>query len=196
MLFFVFIKYQPWLNRLTLPGLALFAPLLGMMIEKYFRPSLKNAVYILVMILAIPPLFMNITRPLIPPPFAARSKYSILNTPREYFYFTSMGETREAYKKVARLIRERGYHNVGLVGINNEYPLWIVLHDQPVRLEYVGVNNISSTLKTDFHPEAVLVFGLDKKLAKKLTAQYGPGTSLGKDSFGMELFLYGRDSKP
>jgi 4-amino-4-deoxy-L-arabinose transferase-like glycosyltransferase len=194
LIFFGFIKYQPWLNRLTLPIFVLFSPLIGIILNKMFAKRIQIAVFALMIMVAIPPLLMNITRPLIPPPFARRSKYSILTTPRQYFYFAGMPETYRSYKRVADTIKKRKYSNIGVGGINNEYPLWVLLDAAGIkyRLEHVEVENVSRSIQTDFKPEAVLFFGSNPPVEAKYKIRYRIRDYPGKDDFDRRIMLYGR----
>lgn len=182
LLFFLLIKYQPWVNRLLLPWFVLGAPLAGWATEKYFDRRLVALLIVLAGLIALPPLLMNITRPIIPPPLAARSKFSILTTPREYFYLTSMNETRVVYEKVRELVRRRGYRSLGLVGVNNEYPLWAMLRGERVKIAHLLADGDPGQF------DAVIMFIYEPALAERLKGC--PMVPLGKDSFENNVRLF------
>lgn len=192
LLFFSLIKYQPWLNRLTLPIVVMFSPLLGIAVGKIRNSMVVYLIFILMIVFAIPPLFMNVTRPIIPPPGAARSKYSLLTTPREHFYFAGMPETHYVYKNIVVRILKANYKNLGLIGIDNEYPLWVLLNGKGVRVEHVEVKNESSVAKTKFDPQVIVAFSFDKILDKRLKKKYPKRTYLDKDSLGYDIYFYER----
>lgn len=194
LILFIFIKYQPWLNRLTLPIFLLFSPFFGIVLNKYTAPKILVAILLALSIIAFPPLFMNITKPLIPPPLARRSKYSILNTPRQFFYFGGGKlETYESYKKIVKTIKEHAYHDIGVVNINNEYPLWVLLRAGGIkfRLEHILTNNISGSIKTDFAPSAIICFDYNP-IKRELPIMYSYKKDMGRDNLGQRIVFYGK----
>lgn len=195
LLFFVLIKYQPWLNRLMLPVFLLFSPIIGIIMNRILSRATLVLILIIVFLVAIPPLVFNIKKPLITPPFVPdRYQYSIFTRPRQYFYFAGKPETYQCYKKIAEIAKKRNYSQIGVEEFRNEYPLWIMLEDggRKFRLEHVGVTNISKEIKIDFVPSAVVCFGLSPEISQKYAKKYEYREQIGYDSFGLLVELYGR----
>lgn len=195
LIFFIFLKYQLGFYRLTLPIFVLFSPIIGITLNKIASKKALLAVLIVAFIFTVPPLLMNITRPLIPPPLARRSKYSILNTPRQFFYFGGGKiETYKNYLRIVDTIKTRNYKNIGVIRINNEYSLWALLKDSGVdfRLEHLDVGNVSGAIPSDFDPSVVICFGPYSMRRNFPGFNYAYKADLGKDNLGSKIRLYGK----
>lgn len=211
-LFFLFFKYHVGVFRYTLMFLVLFSPFSGTVINKHFNRTMLIFVLCALFVVATPALFMNVTRPIIPPPFSRRSKYSIFNTKREYFYFAGMNNTYNAYKKIVFIIKRKGYHKIGAINIYYEYPLWIILKNNKAnfQLRHMGVKNVSASIPLYFEPEAVIIclpkgnnndtrnFTLhnyieDNKSLKLHRYKYVE--YIGPNDLGEDIFLLGKEIK-
>ena len=71
LLFLVVLRWQPWITRLQLPIFALAAPLIGFLaferIRGWARIGATALLTLLLVILAMPPLWANYRRPIFPP---------------------------------------------------------------------------------------------------------------------------------
>ncbi|NQU17135.1 MAG: glycosyltransferase family 39 protein [Candidatus Saganbacteria bacterium] len=196
LMFFMVIKYQPWLNRLTLSILILFSPVIGALFDKFLSKKILVTTFVLLLFIGtLPLLLVNVKKPLIPPPFVPEKyKYSILSKPREFFYFAAKPETYECYKKVVNIVKEREYQQIGLIKIENEYPLWILLKNSNInfRLEHMEVENPSKSIQIDFSPSAVIVVDPNPDIDQKYISIFKYHEIIGRDSSGLEVKLYGR----
>lgn len=194
LLLFALLRYQSAFFRFTLSFIVLSSPLLGIILEKIFSKGILVVMIIVMMILALPPLIMNITRPIIPPPLAHRSEFSILNVPRQFFYFGGGRQAEyESYKNIVKTIKNRKYINIGVIGINNEYPLWALLENSGIkfRLEHLEVDNLSNSIKMDFKPSAVIIFSDDPLVEEKYRYKFKYREIVGKSHFGRNIIIYG-----
>ncbi|MCX5749209.1 MAG: glycosyltransferase family 39 protein [Candidatus Saganbacteria bacterium] len=197
LLFFVFIKYQPWLNRLMLPVFLLFSPITGIAMKRIFSRAALILFLLILFFVAVPPLVFNIKKPLAIPPFVPdRYKYSLFTRSRQYFYFAAKPETYQCYKKIAETIKRRNYSQIGMEEFSKEYeyPLWIVLegNGRKFRMEHVGVTNISRSIPADFTPSVIICIGSDPKISQKYAKKFKYREVIGYDSFGSLVMLYGQ----
>ncbi|KAF0135190.1 MAG: hypothetical protein FD145_16 [Candidatus Saganbacteria bacterium] len=197
MVIFILLAFQMGFNRFSLSFYVMLSPFIAIIANRIFSKILLLFVVILSIVCALPPLFMNTIRPIIPPPFAHRSKNSILNTPRQSFYFDAGGREEEyrSYKNIVEIIKKRKYVNVGVIGINCEYPLWALLKDSGIRfrLEHLEVDNISKSIKMDFEPSAVILFGENPLFDKKYRSRYRFKEIVGKSIVSdCPIIIYGK----
>lgn len=133
LLFGAVFKWQPWINRLHVPGLIAAAPLAGAFLGR-FRVAgwLLSAVFLFMGLTAA---LYNNTRPLV-------GANTIWNVSREQQYYWKKPFLFEPYGQVAGLIKARDCRNVGLrVGGDSwEYPWWALL-GPGVRIEHVDPGN-------------------------------------------------------
>lgn len=118
-LFAAYLRWQVWGNRLDLPLLLMWAPLVGLLMGSW-RRWVVVALGLCITIWAVPFLVANQSRPLLGPD-------SVLTVPRETMLFRNRPSVRDSYRSAADLIMVRHPTTVGLVmGKNSswEYPLW------------------------------------------------------------------------
>lgn len=130
LLFLFIIKWQPWITRFHLPLLILFAPLFGLVMERFkLRSILLSS---LLIILAFLTITFHHTRPLIGP--------NRLNQwDRWFYYFVKTPEKITSYGQASKIIASSNCHDVGLIegGSGMEYPLWALTNFQ---FKYRSVN--------------------------------------------------------
>ena len=194
-LLFLPIKYQPWLNRYLLSLFVLASPFAGAMMERVGQKKLI-IIWLILLAVALPPLVMNIKKPLFVNPWAPKKyQYSIFSLSRAQLYLVAKPETYGCYEWLASIVKTRGYHDLGLVAIDNEYPLWAIFKANKIdfRLEHVGVENISKRIPIKYAPQAVIVFGdLSKDRINDYENVYsGYKKTVGRDSADCPITIYG-----
>jgi hypothetical protein len=91
---------------------------------------------------------------------------------RERQYFIVRQSKYNVYKELAKLIHQRGYQKIGLVGTNSlEYALWYLLkkENSDIVIIHEDVNNITGKLKNRVKPDVLLV---DVDMAGKYIREY------------------------
>jgi hypothetical protein len=106
-------------------------------LERRSRRFLREALALVLVVLAAAPLLANATRPLLPRPG------NVLTTDRIGLLFAARKADRASYEEVSAAIRERRSRSVGLVvEVGDwEYPFWVLLGrraDRP-RIEHVSI---------------------------------------------------------
>ena len=194
-LLFLPIKYQPWLNRYLLSLFVLASPFVGAMMERV-EPKKLAVIWLILVAVALPPLVINVKKPLFVNPWAPKKyQYSIFSLSREQLYLVAKPETYDCYEQLASIIKARGYHDIGLVAIDNEYPLWAIFkaNNLDFRLEHVRVENISKRIPVKYVPQAVIVFGVLPKdrVSDYENAYSGYKKMVGRDSADCPITIYG-----
>ena len=132
-LFAMAIRWQPYIARLHAPVIILLSPCLLLLLER--RSSrLATGGLALALLLALPPLFSNEDRPLIP----RRTSHvevparSILVAPREAQYFATRPGLYQPYRKAVAALEQSGCTRIGIVaGYDSwEYPLWAMRSEE------------------------------------------------------------------
>jgi hypothetical protein len=149
-LFCLLLRWQPWHSRLHLPLFVLAAPLAGMFLARWWRPAAVLA-GIGLATWAIPFLLWNERRPLF-------GEGNILATPRQELYYRSRMPLLASQTRVAEVLRANRCVEVGALIEREgwEYPLWVLwarFRAAGVRLEHVGVQNVSARLAATHMPE-------------------------------------------
>lgn len=165
LLFSLYLRWQPWNSRLHLPLFVLWSPFVALTLASVGGARFGVAVSFVLMLLTIPWLVHNQTRPLV-------GRGSILVTDRVGQYFENSPGLREPYVEAADLIKSQGCSRIGLVlGWDDwEYPFWVLLKQdnaESVRIEDVGVDNISAAKEavpyfSNFTPCVVVRLGQDQ----------------------------------
>jgi 4-amino-4-deoxy-L-arabinose transferase-like glycosyltransferase len=155
-LFCLLIKWQTYLSRLYLPLFVLWAPLIGVALQRYARLTL--AVALVIIAAASPYLLINEARPLL-------GENSVLSASAIGQSFRQGQGKLPGYIGATNFVRSLGCSEVGLLlgWADWEYPFWVLLPETGlgrVRLEHVGVENGSRRFPISpprFSPCAILV---------------------------------------
>jgi dolichyl-phosphate-mannose-protein mannosyltransferase len=128
LLFALTVRWQPFIARLHTPILVLLPACLTLSLERLSPRAVKLALAA-ALLLAIPPLVLNTTRPLIPAGslgYTGIRPRSILTESREAQYFANRPVLHPLYRSAAEILGKMGCHRVSLVaGYDSwEYPLW------------------------------------------------------------------------
>jgi hypothetical protein len=142
-LFCGLLKWQVWHSRLHLPLFIAIAPVVGVVLDRYFKPRL--ALYLCFVLLASSSFWLlwSETKPV-----ASRS--NIFNIPRQEQYFMTLPYAA-SYQEAAAYLNQTGCDRIGLwMGSDAwEYPLWAMLKEQPramPQLRHIFVENESKRL--------------------------------------------------
>ena len=159
------LRYQFWCNRLHLPLIVLWSPVVALAMDRICGRWMLQIVAWIQLGLVVPVIVTNIQHPL-------RGPANIFTSSRESQYFArGTDELHPFFVRFAKEIRQGNCSRVGLVlGWNTmEYPLWILLwQDNPdIRIEHINVANPSArasggTGARSFTPEAVLAVDMEK----------------------------------
>lgn len=122
------LKWQPWGTRLFLPFFVLLSPLVASAATPLLSERTKNAICGALLILGLPWLCDNRTRPLI-------GANSLLLSSRESNYFRTRPRSESQYKKAASILSAIHPSQIMLVtqGDAFVYPLWVLLSKQAER---------------------------------------------------------------
>jgi hypothetical protein len=139
--FCTYLKWQPWNSRLQLPLFVLYAPIIGLMLSRTRYRKLSNTSVVLLIIMAIPWIFLNSSRPIV-------GNHSILKTSRIEQYFFNQPSLARPYFESTHILADMRCSDVGLVAGPDdwEYPFWVLLQENTnkiVYIENVNVTNIS-----------------------------------------------------
>ena len=158
-LFCLYLRWNPWHSRLHLPLFILASPLIGVVLSRFLNQILAKLIAVSLILFALPPLFYNVSRPLI-------GKKNIFNTNRLDQYFTNWPNLEEPYLATARFLKRRNCQRVGIYTSDNswEYAFWIAMKHgfgKPFRIEHVCVTNASSIKSqmppfNKFNPRAIV----------------------------------------
>ncbi len=156
---FIF-KWQVFASRYHLPFFILFAPLAGIILERFIHRKIALAVGWLLLFASWPWLVSINSRPLLPIP--ERSYVgSVLVEPRNKLYFANGLYLLEPYKNITERIKEVACEQVGIMlsGNSAEYPLWALLGapNKSLRVEWIVEGTASARYaSSDFSPCAVI----------------------------------------
>jgi len=128
LLFGMTVRWQPFIARLHTPTLVLLAPCLLLALERKF-PRFAAAALCAAMLMALPPLFQNTLRPILPAHsmgWSGIQPRSILVESREAQYFAMRPELQRPYQSAVEALSRRQCRRVTLVARYDswEYPLW------------------------------------------------------------------------
>jgi hypothetical protein len=128
LVFAAVIKWQPWINRLSLPLLVLFAPLVGLATQR-LRLVIRHAMAMVLVLVALAWLVFDGARPL--------SKINVrLSESRSAGYFTERPDLYSPYLAAVNVLSAARAREIGdVLGVDDwEYPLWAMLHDRDSRI--------------------------------------------------------------
>ncbi|OGW75566.1 MAG: hypothetical protein A2Z72_01445 [Omnitrophica bacterium RBG_13_46_9] len=154
------VKFDPYQGRYHLPLFVLMSALAGTVLAEISYKRIMNLIILICVFYSVPWVFRGNPRPLI-------GEKNIFNMPRIEQYFRTRIWLKDYYVEMASFVKSRHYSEIGLLAAKPwEYPLWVVLeedHMQKIRIEYVGVDNISAKLCDtypfkDFDPQAIVSF--------------------------------------
>ena len=145
--FCIYLLWQPWHNRLLLPLIILWSPVIAVLIAETRSLLAVNAILAALVIMTIPFLLQNISRPLI----TSYGNDSILTTSRINQYFINCPELKNKYYGIVNHLKAINCNNVGLMASVNssEYQLWVLLQkelNKNVRIEHINVTNNSGRI--------------------------------------------------
>jgi len=158
LIFCLIVRYEPWNGRFHLPFYVLFCPVAGVVLEHFLGK--KSVVVALVLAAGVLPwLLMNDQHPWF-------GGFSIWRQPKSVQYYYKNPYLIQPYAAAAGYIKSVDCRQIGLVlGQDDwEYPWWVLLAGQGARIEHVGVDNRSASLKYplgDFTACALIVSGGD-----------------------------------
>ncbi len=143
LLFCGVLKWQLWHSRLHLPLFIAIAPVVGVVMDDYFKRRI--ALYLCFLLLASSSFWLlwSETKPI-------ASRANIFTIPRQEQYFMMLPYAA-SYQETATYLHQTGCDRIGLwMGADVwEYPLWTMLRDQPgamPHLQHVFVENESNQL--------------------------------------------------
>jgi hypothetical protein len=122
------VRWQPYNNRLATPIFVLVSPILIRLVDRRF-PRASALALVGAVLLAVPPLFVNASRPLVSPGaigWSALSARSVFLTDRGHQYFVNQPGKEAPYQAVMTTLDRIGCRRVALkTGYDSwEYPLW------------------------------------------------------------------------
>jgi hypothetical protein len=142
--FCFYLKWQPWSARLQLPLFVLYAAVLGKAGAEIRPGWVAGAITMVVLLGALPWVFLNQSRPLI-------GDQNILATDRTSLYFRNQPSDEAHYVAavhfVAESLKQCRQVGISLRANDPEYALWVLLQrslGKDVWIESVNVSNISS----------------------------------------------------
>jgi len=140
LIFCLYINWNIWITRLQLPLLVLWSAPIAITLSGLALAQARLYIVVVLVMASQYWLFCNETRPLI-------GKGNILSMSREEQYFRNSRPSFTAqYTHAASLLRKRGCAQVGLwLGYDSwEYPLWILLKRDDLRIKHIRVSNESA----------------------------------------------------
>ena len=139
-LFTLTVRWQPFIARLHTPMTVLLPPCLLCLLDRRW-PRVTSAGLLAALLFALPPLFANTTRPIVPITgigwTGIRSR-SILVEPREAQYFVNRSELYAPYRSAIEALSRTGCNRVALRTSYDswEYPLWVLGRKHGLRFEH------------------------------------------------------------
>jgi len=159
-LFCYLLKWQPSNGRLHLPYFVMFAPIVGVFLEKFEKFQLETAIAAVLLMYTLPWLFQTQERPVVPD-LNRTYPVSVFNEERDRLYFTPNPEAYPVYRAITDEILSAGITRIGLnlTSESLEYPFWALLGapNEALRIEWIETETASKTLiDPEFDPEAII----------------------------------------
>jgi hypothetical protein len=174
-LFCATIRWQIYVSRLHLPVFLITTPIAALVLTGISRRWIPQITAALLLLLSIPYVIANETRPLL-------GANSILRIPRIDQYVTIVDTMPPSWTGAVEFVVSRNVRSVGLlVPLHfREYAVWAILDEvgeSTPRMEFVAVSNSSSNLCRnprygEFIPDAIIA------IRRELPGSYREDTSL------------------
>ncbi len=153
-LFCFLLRWSPWHSRLHLCLFVLAAPFVAAVLRRIVPAGVVDVLAGVLIASSMLWVLGNRGRPLVKTP-------GVLTASRTDQYFANHKDLRGPYSAAADRLRALGATDVGVIlrEEDYEYPLWVLLGDGAVRIEHVGVTNVSSRFQgaEAFTPQALFV---------------------------------------
>ena len=171
----IYIKWTPWHSRYHLPLFVLSSTFVAITFSHVLWQKITKLIIIILLLLALPFVFNNYSRPLI-------GKKNIFNSSRTDLSFYIRPYLKAPYIGAINFLMEKGCKDIGLVIDGDyaedywEYPFWSLLEENNrqglFHLEHVDVKNFSSTKYqlsafNDFSPCAIVSVHMPEYSPKK-----------------------------
>ena len=162
-LFCLYLKWQPWQNRLLLPLFILWSPIIALVMAEIKQLWATHSILIIICVIALPYLLYNSSRPIIP----TRHTNSIFTSERNSQYFNNRPELMPTYLEIVYKLKSMNCSNIAIqIGVDSwEYPLWVLLQkefNQDIHIEHVNVNNLSGKIPLHNNSFCQMVY-IDRK---------------------------------
>jgi hypothetical protein len=138
-LFAATVRWQPYNNRLATPLFVLVPPILIRLVDRRW-PRASAVGQVAAVLLAMPPLLVNASRPLVSPAaigWSSLTTRSVLVTDRDQQYFANRPGKEASYRAVMATLDRIECRRASLkTGYDSwEYPLWALGRSRQLRLE-------------------------------------------------------------
>ena len=135
LLFVLTVRWQLFIARLHTPMVILLGPCLLLLLDRRW-PRVASAGVLAAVLLALPPLLRNTTRPLLA---AGMEAGSVLRVERQAQYFARRPEREAPYRGTVEILSRLKCGRVGLVaGYDSwEYPLWALGRASALRFDHL-----------------------------------------------------------
>jgi hypothetical protein len=165
--FLILLKWNPWATRWHLPLFALAIPLVGTMPNFRMGSKTRTGLAAALILLALPVLFANRTRPLFPVPRAWTGfPVQFWSTAEEKVFASAPGKLPQFQSVIDYALR----HHISQIGLilnydDWEYPYWRYFREAGVksfRIEHVGLSEHAFGVPYPlgpFSPEAIISVG-------------------------------------
>jgi len=161
-IFSIVLKWQPTGNRYLLPIFVALCPILALVVEKFKNNKIKNLIIAIFCIWALPFLFMNQIRPLLPALYKNIVKSNTgeilkkTNNNRNYLFFiNSRHNEYKIYMNIAEIIKNNKCSNLGITRgyAEFEYPLIMLIKKEmnniDLKITYSNVRNLTKDIDQD-----------------------------------------------
>jgi hypothetical protein len=157
-LFSLLFKYYALGSRYHMPFFVLAAPSVGVILERLLRPWIRIIISVILIIGAIPILFLLDIRPIL----STDETGTIFSLRRLDQYFAEAHNLDEPYILMTTAIQEKRCNDIGLMlsGDTGEYPLWVLLDapNEDLKIDWIiSKKDVSGKYRIEgFTPCAVI----------------------------------------